>query len=133
MSELYIWTDLVDVDRIQLSIDKYQNKFLDRVFSIKEQEYCKDKSKPSIHFAGRFAAKEAIFKSIKSSGYAQPIELNSITILNNPDGSPYVVMDIPFKGTVKVSISHTETHAIAFAITELNHKWGLLLKVNQKI
>ena len=122
MSELYIGTDLVDIDRIESSIGKYRTKFLDRVFSKKEQEYCESKSKPAVHFAGRFAAKEAIFKSIKSSGYAQPIELNSITILNNPDGSPYVVMDILFKGTVKVSISHTETHAIAFALTELNHK-----------
>jgi len=122
LSELYIGTDLVDIDRIQLSIDKYQTKFLDRVFSIKEQEYCKSKSKPSIHFAGRFAAKEAVIKSIKSSGYSQPIEFNSIKILNNPDGSPYVVFDIPFKGRVKVSISHTETHAIAFALAEINHK-----------
>ena len=122
MSELYIGTDLVDIDRIESSIGKYRTKFLDRVFSKKEQEYCESKSKPAVHFAGRFAAKEAIFKSIKSSGYTQPIELNSITILNNSDGSPYVVMDIPFKGTVKVSISHTETHAIAFALTELNHK-----------
>ena len=122
MSELYIGTDLVDIDRIQLSIDKYQNKFLDRVFSIKEQEYCKSKSKPSVHFAGRFAAKEAVIKSIKSSGYDQPIELNSISIMNNPDGSPNVALDKSFKGTVKVSISHTDTHAIAFALAELNHK-----------
>ena len=122
MSDLYIGTDLVDIDRIQLSIDKYQTKFLDRVFSIKEQEYCKAKFKPSIHFAGRFAAKEAVIKSIKSSGYSQPIEFNSIKILNNRDGSPYVVFDLPFKGRVKVSISHTETHAIAFALAELNHK-----------
>jgi len=122
LSELYIGTDLVDIDRIQLSIDKYQNKFLDRVFSIKEQEYCKSKSKPSVHFAGRFAAKEAVIKSIKSSGYDQPIELNSISIMNNPDGSPNVALDKSFKGTVKVSISHTDTHAIAFALAELNHK-----------
>ena len=122
MSELYIGTDLVDIDRIQLSIDKYQAKFLDRVFSIKEQEYCQSKYRPSIHYAGRFAAKEAVIKSIKSSGYTQPIELNSIIILNNPDGSPSVVLNLSFKGTVKVSISHTETHALAFAIAELNYK-----------
>ncbi len=122
MSELYIGIDLVDIGRIQLLIEKYRAKFLDRVFSIKEQEYCKSKSKPSIHFAGRFAAKEAVIKSIKSSGYSQPIEFNSITILNNPDGSPYVDLELSFKIDVKISISHTETHAIAFALAELNHK-----------
>jgi len=122
LSELYIGIDLVDIGRIQLLIEKYRAKFLDRVFSIKEQEYCKSKSKPSIHFAGRFAAKEAVIKSIKSSGYSQPIEFNSITILNNPDGSPYVDLELSFKIDVKISISHTETHAIAFALAELNHK-----------
>ena len=122
MSELYIGTDLVDIDRIQLSIEKYRTKFLDRVFSKKEQKYCQSKSKPSIHFAGRFAAKEAVIKSIKSSGYAQPIEFNSIKIMNNPDGSPSVELDLPFKGNVKVSISHTDTYAIAFALSELNRK-----------
>ena len=122
MTELYIGTDLVDIDRLQLLIEKYKAKFLDRIFSIKEQEYCRSKSNPSIHFAGRFAAKEAVVKSIKSSGYTQSVEFNSIIIMNNPDGSPYVVFDIPFKGRVKVSISHTETHAIAFALAEINHK-----------
>ncbi len=122
MSELYIGTDLVDIDRIQSSIEKYQTKFLNKVFSIKEQQYCQSKSRPSIHYAGKFAAKEAVIKSIKSSGYIDPIELNTITILNNPDGSPYVVLDLLFKGNVKVSISHTETHAIAFALAELNQK-----------
>tara|TARA_Y100001970_G_C14175047_1_gene826469 strand:- start:631 stop:999 length:369 start_codon:yes stop_codon:yes gene_type:complete len=122
LSELYIGTDLVDIDRIQSSIEKYQTKFLNKVFSIKEQQYCQSKSRPSIHYAGKFAAKEAVIKSIKSSGYIDPIELNTITILNNPDGSPYVVLDLLFKGNVKVSISHTETHAIAFALAELNQK-----------
>ena len=121
MSELYIGTDLVDIDRIKISIEKYQIKFLNRVFSTEEQEYCQSKSNPAIHYAGRFAAKEAVIKSIKSSGFDHPIALRSIRIINNADGSPYVDIDIKFNGLVKVSISHTETHAIAFALSELNH------------
>ena len=42
-------------------------------------------------------------------------------IINNADGSPYVNLDLEYNGSVKVSISHTETHAIAFALSELNH------------
>ena len=122
MSELYIGTDLVDIDRIELSIEKYQNKFLDKIFSIKEQNYCRSKSQPSIHYAGRFAAKEAVIKSIKSSGFDKPIEFKSIIILNKSDGSPYCILDLSFNGSVKVSISHTKTHAIAFAIAELKDK-----------
>ena len=122
MSDLYIGTDLVDIDRIDSSIEKYQYKFLNKIFSIKEQDYCQSKSKPSIHYAGKFAAKEAVIKSIKSSGYDKPIEFKSIIILNNVDGSPYCTLDLSFKGSVKVSISHTENHAVAFAIAELNDK-----------
>ena len=121
MSELYIGTDLVDIDRIKISIKKYQTKFLDRVFSAEEQEYCQSKTNPAIHYAGRFAAKEAIIKSIKSSGFDKHIELRSISIINNADGSPYVNLDLEYNGSVKVSISHTETHAIAFALSELSH------------
>ena len=121
MSELYIGTDLVDIDRIKISIEKYQTKFLDRVFSAEEQEYCQSKSNPAIHYAGRFAAKEAVIKSIKSSGFDKHIELRSISIINNADGSPHVDLDIKYNGLVKVSISHTETHAIAFALSELSH------------
>ena len=122
MSDLYIGTDLIDIDRIDSSIEKYQYKFLDKIFSIKEQDYCQSKSNPSIHYAGKFAAKEAIIKSIKSSGYDKPIEFKSIIILNNVDGSPYCTIDLSFKVSVKVSISHTENHAVAFAIAELNDK-----------
>ena len=121
MSELYIGTDLIDIGRIKISIEKYQIKFLDRVFSAEEQEYCQSKSNPAIHYAGRFAAKEAVIKSIKSSGFDQPIALRSIRIINNADGSPYVNLDLEYNGSVKVSISHTETHALAFALSELSH------------
>ena len=121
MSELYIGTDLVDIDRIKISIEKYQIKFLDRVFSVEEQEYCQSTPNPAMHYSGRFAAKEAVIKSIKSSGFDHHIDLRSIRIINNADGSPYVDLDIKYNGLVKVSISHTETHAIAFALSELNH------------
>jgi len=121
LSELYIGTDLVDIYRIKISIEKYQIKFLNKVFSTEEQEYCQSKSDPAIHYAGRFAAKEAVIKSIRSSGFDQPIDLRSIRIINNADGSPYVNLDLEYNGSVKVSISHTATHAIAFALSELNH------------
>ena len=115
LSEIYIGTDLVDVERIKFSIENYQSKFIDRVFSLEEQKYCQSKSYPEVHFAGKFAAKEAVIKSIKTSGYVKPITFKSIRIINKSDGSPFVNLDFDYKGSVKVSISHTETHAIAFA------------------
>ena len=120
MSDLYIGTDIVDVERIKASIDNYSARFVNKVFSPEEQEYCNSKSNPEIHYSGRFAAKEAIIKAIKSSGFDQEFSLKSIKIINHSDGSPYVKLDFKYKGNIKVSISHTQTHAIAVAILKIN-------------
>ena len=120
MSELYIGTDIVDVQRIKTSIDNYSAKFVNKVFSLEEQEYCNSKSNPEIHYAGKFAAKEAIIKAIKSSGFDQKFIFKTIKIINHLDGSPHVKLDFKYKGDIKVSISHTQTHAIAFAILKIN-------------
>ena len=120
MSDLYIGIDIVDVQRIKTSIDNYSAKFVNKVFSLEEQEYCNSKPNPEIHYSGRFAAKEAIIKAIKSSGFDQEFSFKNIKIINHSDGSPYVKLDFKYKGDIKVSISHTQTHAIAFAILKIN-------------
>ena len=119
MSDLYIGTDIVDVERIKASIDNYSAKFVNKVFSLEEQEYCNSKSKPEIHYSGKFAAKEAIIKAIKSSGFDHALSLKDIKIINHSDGAPFVVLNFDYKGDVKVSISHTEMNAVAFAIAKV--------------
>ncbi len=119
MFDIYIGTDIVDVERIKSSIDNYPTKFVNRVFCLEEQEYCNSKSIPGIHYSGRFAAKEAIIKAIKSSGFGQAFSLSDIKIINHLDGSPYVKLNFDFKGDIKVSISHTQTYALAFAILKI--------------
>ena len=120
MSDLYIGIDIVDVQRIKTSIDNYSAKFKNKVFSPEEQEYCNSKSNPEIHYSGRFAAKEAVIKAIKSSGFDQAFSLKDIKIINHWNGSPYVELDFDCKGEIKVSISHIHTHAVAFAILKIN-------------
>ena len=119
MSDLYIGTDIVDVQRIKTSIDNHSAKFINKVFSPEEQDYCNSKSSPEIHYAGRFAAKEAIIKAIKSSGFDHTLSLKDIKIINHSDGAPFVVLNFDYKGDVKVSISHTEMYAVAFAIAKV--------------
>ena len=80
MSDLYIGTDIVDVERIKASIDNYSAKFKNKVFSREEQEYSNSKSNPEIHYSGRFAAKEAVIKAIKSSGCDQAFSLKDIKL-----------------------------------------------------
>ena len=115
-SDIFLGNDLVEVSRILSSIDKIGQKFIDRIYTKHEQDYCNSKSKPEIHFAGRFAAKEAVMKALKSSGFKKPTPFNLIEIKSGRNGEPIVRFDFPCEGQCKVSISHTGNHAIASAI-----------------
>ena len=114
--DIFIGTDIVEVSRIRSSIDRTGQRFLDRIYTVLEQKYCKSKSYPEIHYAGRFAAKEAVMKALKSSGFTQPIPFNAIDIRPGDHGEPIVELDLDYDGKCRVSISHTDTHAIASAI-----------------
>ncbi len=119
MADIFIGTDLVEVARIRSAIQETGERFLNRIYTKTEQDYCGSKANPEIHYAGRFAAKEAIMKALKSSGMDDPISFESIEILSSKTGEPIVVIDIKFGGKCKVSISHTNSHAIASAIYTL--------------
>lgn len=116
MSETYIGTDLVEVSRIHSAIKDSGNRFVNRIYTPSEQKYCNSKATPSIHFAGRFAAKEAVMKALKSSGINKPISFSSIEVLSKNSGEPEVNLHLEYEGHCKVSISHTQNHAIASAI-----------------
>ena len=119
MADIFIGTDLVEVARIRSAIQETGDRFLNRIYTTTEREYCKSKANPEIHYAGRFAAKEAIMKALKSSGVDDSISFESIEILSSETGEPIVVIDTKFSGQCKVSISHTNSHAIASAIYTL--------------
>ena len=114
--DIFIGTDIVEISRIRSSINRTGQRFLDRIYTLLEQKYCRSKSHPEIHYAGRFAAKEAVMKALKSSGYTKPIPFKAIDIRSGDHGEPIIVLDLDCDGKCKVSISHTNTHAIASAI-----------------
>jgi len=60
---LGIGVDLVDVDRIRESLERFGDRFRNRVFLPGERAYCERMADPAIHYAGRFAAKEAVSKA----------------------------------------------------------------------
>ena len=57
-------TDIIEVNRIEESIEKFGDKFLKEIFTNNEIEYCESKKNKYQHYAARFAAKEAVFKAI---------------------------------------------------------------------
>ena len=82
-----IGTDIIEVSRIEKLIKDKEGKFLNRIYTQKEIDYCESKGPNKYqHYAGRFAAKEAVFKILRTKRLA----FKSIEILNKDDGSPYI-------------------------------------------
>ena len=116
LPNFFIGIDIVEVDRINKLILRYGEMFKNRIFTSLEQKYCDRKSLPSIHYAGRFAAKESIIKAVKSSGYKNPISFKDIEILPSDSGAPIVDLHFTLECECKVSISHTKSYATASAL-----------------
>jgi phosphopantetheine--protein transferase-like protein len=122
VSETFVGTDIVSVPKIKSSIYSSSNiRFLNRIFTESEIIYCQNKAIPEIHFAGRFAAKEAITKALLSSEIINSVKMKSIEISSGSDRIPIVNLNIELKieYKCKVSISHTNDNAIAFAIFQI--------------
>jgi len=110
----FIGTDIVSVPRISEILKKESDSFTARIFTEEEITYCSSRNNPAIHFAGRFAAKEAVKKAILSHDPKAVVPLKSISISRSDSGDPIVVCNGFLE--CKVSISHTEEFAIAFAV-----------------
>ncbi len=112
--------DIIEIARIKSSIEKYGEHFLNRIFTKAEQEYCSKYKESARHYAGRFAAKEAIVKAL-GTGLRNGITWTDIEILNNEHGKPEVtlsqkILDIFDNPIIHISISHCKTYATAVAI-----------------
>ena len=122
---LSIGTDIVEVYRIGETIERTP-RFVTRVFTEKEREYCESKGAAAAQsYAGRFAAKEAFLKAIKT-GWSGKISWHDVEILNNEEGAPNFeirgeakkLMDELGANEVHLSIAHTSEHATAQVILE---------------
>ena len=117
-----IGTDIVRVERIANMISKHPDTFLKKVFTENEIAYCQPRKASVQHFAGRWAAKEAILKAF-GTGWAKGVQWTDIEVLNEMGGKPKVRLAGAARelcekmGVVEVliSISHTTDNAVAFA------------------
>jgi len=122
VSEYFIGTDIVSVSRIEKILQQYSDRFKKHVFTDKEKSYCDLKSNPAIHYAGRFAAKEAVKKALYSSSIINSIDFADIDIMPGASGAPQVKLSNTDLDNVlvKISISHTDEFATAFALITLS-------------
>src|SRR5437870_5419737 len=81
--------DVTEIDRIAASIERYGDRFLRRVFTDGEIAYCTRRRVPAIHFAGRFAAKEAGMKAL-GTGHTQGVVWRDVEVIRR-GGPPQLV------------------------------------------
>ncbi len=114
-------TDIIEISRIKQSIEELGGRFLSRVYTEKEIDYCNSRGNSRYqHFAGRFAVKEAVFKAI-SSEFKDKYQIcwNDIECLNDKNGRPLVSilgLDSSRVANIDVSISHCKEYAVASAV-----------------
>jgi holo-[acyl-carrier protein] synthase len=117
--------DIAEVPRIAEAIQRFGERFLRRVFTKAEIQYCESKSNRIERYAARFAAKEAAMKAL-GTGWSRGVRWRDIEVLRQPGSRP----TIKFHGkaaefaarmgtkNVALSLSHTSEQAIAQVILE---------------
>ena len=118
-----IGTDIVEISRIEDSIERFGAKFLDRVFTEAEQSYCEKMGRPATHFAGRFAAKEAVVKAM-GTGIGEHANWTDLEVINGTMGKPVVRLTGPAEEyarensitEIHLSLSHAHHYATAQAV-----------------
>ncbi len=116
-----IGIDIIEIERIQQSIEKFGDKFLNKIFTQGELEYSLSKKNKYQHLAARFAAKEAIAKAL-ATGWSKGFRWKDIEIYNEKNGLPQVQLKgalHDFVGedkSLKITMSHSDHYVTCFAI-----------------
>jgi holo-[acyl-carrier protein] synthase len=111
--------DSTDIDRVESIMERWGERFVSRVFTEGEIAYCTRRHRPAIHFAGRFAAKEAAMKAL-GTGHSQEVLWRDVEVVRH-GGPPRLVFHggasrrfVSIGGQSSfLTITHSETVALA--------------------
>lgn len=121
---LGVGVDLVETERMKNAIDKWGERFTEKVFGANERRYCEEKAESWRHYAGRFAVKEAVSKAF-GTGIGEHVGWLDIEVIRDGEtGAPsvrlspraYTMVRQRGGGDVLVSLSHTRRYAVAQAV-----------------
>jgi holo-[acyl-carrier protein] synthase len=124
---LGIGTDIIECARISEMVDKHGDLFLQRVYTQQEIQYCSGRKAAHQHYAGRWAAKEAVLKAL-GTGWAHGIKWTDVEVVNQQGGKPTIVLrgkalEIGNQQGIDcmmISISHCKNYATAYATAVRN-------------
>ena len=115
--------DLVSIPRMRSTIDRWQQRFVDRVFTDDEIAYCRARRDPAPHFAARFAAKEAGFKAL-GTGLQLGVRWRDLEVRREREEAPTLVLSGRAReiglarggSRMLLSLTHEGEYALAQAI-----------------
>jgi holo-[acyl-carrier protein] synthase len=118
-----IGTDIVECLRIGRMVEQHGELFLTRVYTLREIRYCQARKHATEHFAGRWAAKEAVLKCL-GTGWRRGLCWTDMEVRNDPQGKPHIALCGAARdqaqqlgiSEVLLSISHCRAYATAYAI-----------------
>jgi holo-[acyl-carrier protein] synthase len=121
-----IGVDIVDISRLERAIGEYGERFINRVFTRREIDYCELLFRKGERYATRFAAKEAARKAIGSATPVRALSWHDVEIISSTEGAPQLQFHGRAAELIKelgvtrahVSLSHGIDQAIAFVILE---------------
>ena len=118
--------DIIEIERIKKSIERYGDRFLNKVFTNEEIKYCNSKFNKYQHYAARFAAKEAVYKAL-TSGWKEGLRWKDIEIQNDASGMPSINSAGKLQSflsgdtQLRISISHSQNYVTSVAIIFKNN------------
>ena len=118
-----IGIDIVEVERIASAIGRHGDGFLDKVFTRGEREYCDSRKNPALHYAARFAAKEAVSKAL-GTGIGGDAGLHDLEVFHDGQGAPKLRLSGAAEAFasqhgitgIQISLTHDQHYAAANAI-----------------
>lgn len=116
--------DIAEVERIAASLERFERRFIERIFTAEEIRYCESKANKAERYAARFAAKEAGMKAI-GTGWNHGVRWKDIEVQRLPGGRPTVVFHgragefFSKLGAQRAHLSLTHTKGMAMAVVLL--------------
>ena len=123
MSVIALGIDLVEVARVRDLLNRHGVRFKERTFTESERRYCDANADPAMHYAARFAAKEAVAKAL-GTGFADGVSWDDIEVLRAENGQPSIALHGGAKTRAKelgirsvlVTLTHTKDAAAASVV-----------------
>lgn len=117
-----IGIDLVEIPRLAALLDRWQQRFAEKVFTRDEIAYCEGRDNRAGSYAARFAAKEAFAKAL-GTGWSEHFLWKEFAVRNDAQGKPFALLSPRLQArlagiSVHVTLSHAEQYATALVILE---------------